>query len=92
MLAMTEPITKDSPCVKRLNMQELCFWLEKRKAYLSEHAPYWNNLAAGVYHDTGTLNYLQSDPVWRPKEHGRIVVVYKSLEPIGLSSNQLSRR
>lgn len=35
-------IIKDNPCVKKLSVGELSYWLEEREAYRKEYALHWN--------------------------------------------------
>ncbi|PSN60183.1 amidase [Corynespora cassiicola Philippines] len=35
-------IIKDNPCVKKLSVGELAYWLEEREAYRKEYALHWN--------------------------------------------------
>jgi Asp-tRNA(Asn)/Glu-tRNA(Gln) amidotransferase A subunit family amidase len=35
-------IIKDNPCVKKLSVGELTYWLEEREAYRKEYALHWN--------------------------------------------------
>jgi len=37
-------IIKDNPCVKKLTVGELSYWLEEREAYRKEYALHWNRL------------------------------------------------
>lgn len=53
---LTKWIIKENPCVKRLKMPELWYWLEEREAYRSEYAKVWNHTATAVDQNTGELN------------------------------------
>ena len=53
---LTKWIIKDNPCVKRLKMHELWYWLEEREAYRSEHARVWNDTATTTNEETGELS------------------------------------
>ena len=39
---LSEWIIKDNPCVKKLSIGELAYWLEEREAYRKEYALNWN--------------------------------------------------
>ncbi|KAF2679631.1 amidase [Lentithecium fluviatile CBS 122367] len=39
---LSEWIIKDNPCVKKLTVGELSYWLEEREAYRKEYALHWN--------------------------------------------------
>lgn len=52
---LTEWIIKENPCVKRLKMKELWYWLEEREAYRSEYAKVWNDTATTKDEETGEL-------------------------------------
>lgn len=41
---LSEWIIKDNPCVKKLSIGELSYWLEEREAYRKEYALHWNKL------------------------------------------------
>ncbi|CAO1599035.1 hypothetical protein XANCAGTX0491_002780 [Xanthoria calcicola] len=53
---LTKWIIKENPCVKRLKMPELWYWLEEREAYRSGYAKVWNDTATAVDQDTGELS------------------------------------
>ena len=53
---LTEWIIKENPCVKRLKMQELWYWLEEKEAYRSEYAKVWNDTATSIDEATGMPN------------------------------------
>ena len=40
---LSEWIIKDNPCVKKLSIGELAYWLEEREAYRKEYALNWKN-------------------------------------------------
>ncbi|KAL8830206.1 MAG: hypothetical protein Q9191_001567, partial [Dirinaria sp. TL-2023a] len=45
---LTKWIIHENPCVKKLSMEELWYWLEEREAYRSEYAKVWNDTADSV--------------------------------------------
>lgn len=53
---LTKWIIKENPCVKRLKMQELWYWLEEREAYRIEYAEVWNATATAKDEATGKLS------------------------------------
>lgn len=53
---LTKWIIKDNPCVKKLTMEELWYWLEEREAYRSDYAKVWNDTAEHVDKETGELS------------------------------------
>jgi len=50
---LTKWIIKDNPCVKKLSMKELWYWLEEREAYRQEYANVWNETTTGQNKETG---------------------------------------
>lgn len=40
-LPLSEWIIKDNPCVKKISVGELAYWLEEREAYRKEYALHW---------------------------------------------------
>lgn len=52
---LTKWIIKENPCVKKLNMQELWYWLEEREAYRSEYAKVWNDTVDFTDEATGEM-------------------------------------
>jgi len=42
---LTTWIIKDNPCVKKLRMEDLWYWLEEREEYRKEYARVWNDTA-----------------------------------------------
>jgi amidase len=40
--ALSKWIIKDNPCVKKLSVGELAYWLEEREVYRKEYALHWN--------------------------------------------------
>ncbi|KAL8942558.1 MAG: hypothetical protein Q9216_001602 [Gyalolechia sp. 2 TL-2023] len=52
---LTTWIIKENPCVKKLKMRELWYWLEEREAYRSEYAKVWNDTATTIDGETGEL-------------------------------------
>ena len=55
---LTEWIIKENPCVKKLSIGELSYWLEEREAYRKEYAKVWNDTAAEHNPQTGELDGL----------------------------------
>ena len=43
---LTTWLLRENPCVKKLQMRELWYWLEEREAYRSEYAAVWNGTAS----------------------------------------------
>lgn len=41
-------IIKENPCVKKLSVGELTYWLEEREAYRKEYALHWNKIGVDV--------------------------------------------
>ena len=52
-LPLTKWIIRENPCVKRLGMKDLWYWLEEREAYRSEYAKVWNDTATHIDEQTG---------------------------------------
>jgi amidase len=52
---LTKWIIRENPCVKKLSMQELCYWQEEREAYRKEYAKVWNDTATGWNNETGEM-------------------------------------
>ena len=50
---LTKRIMKANLCVKKLSMQELCYWQEEREMYRKEYAKVWNDTAASRNNETG---------------------------------------
>ncbi|OCK96647.1 amidase [Cenococcum geophilum 1.58] len=55
---LTEWIIKENPCVKKLSIGELSYWLEEREAYRKEYAKVWNDTAIEHNPQTGELDGL----------------------------------
>ncbi|KAL8707607.1 MAG: hypothetical protein Q9220_007394 [cf. Caloplaca sp. 1 TL-2023] len=45
---LTEWMIKENPCVEKLTMKKLWYWLEEREAYRSEYAKVWNDTATAT--------------------------------------------
>jgi len=53
---LTKWIIKENPCVKKLSIKELWYWLEEREAYRQEYAKVWNETAKGRHNEAGELD------------------------------------
>ena len=53
---LTEWIIKENPCVKKLKLQELWYWLEEREVYRTKYAKIWNDTATSTNEETGELS------------------------------------
>lgn len=55
LLPLTKWMLEANPCVRRLSMPQLEYWLEEREAFRSEYAAVWNATATAVEEGTGVL-------------------------------------
>ena len=44
---LTNFMVKENPCVKKLTLKKIAYWLEEREAYRKEYAKTWNDTATG---------------------------------------------
>ena len=73
MLPLTKWMIQENPCVKKLSMQQLWYWLEEREEYRREYATKWNEagidaivcaVAPGVAPRHDTAKYWGYTAVW----------------------------
>jgi amidase len=75
-------IIKDNPCVKKLSVGELTYWLEEREAYRKEYALHWNKygvdallcpVGPGVAPKHNTAKYWSYTSQWNLLDYPGVV-------------------
>lgn len=79
---LSEWIIKDNPCVKKLSLGELAYWLEEREAYRNEYALHWKKhridallcpVVPGVAPKHNTARYWNYTSQWNMLDYPGLV-------------------
>lgn len=79
---LSEWIIKDNPCVKKLSVGELAYWIEEREAYRKEYALHWNKhgvdallcpVGPGVAPKHNTARYWSYTSQWNLLDYPGVV-------------------